>query len=110
LYVRQDLIPRFAPRITGWFGHEKPFTFTMPEQRYAANVWRYIGGTPAVAALYQARAGAEIVAEIGVEMIRRKHYCDHRPGAGIRISAHFYTLDAEIDAFFAEVDRLRGQA
>jgi len=158
LYVRPDLIPRFAPRITGWFGHEKPFAFTMPEQRYAANVWRYIGGTPAVAAFYQARAGAEIVAEVGVaairekslrqtqrmidladargftlrsprpeatrggsvvfdfegagpaaaELNRRKFYCDHRPGAGIRISAHFYTLDDEIDAFFGEIDRLRG--
>jgi len=72
LYVRKDLIPRFAPRVTGWFGHEAPFAFTMPEQQYAPNVWRYIGGTPAVAALYQARAGTEIVAEVGVRRIREK--------------------------------------
>jgi kynureninase len=72
LYVRPDRIPQFAPRITGWFGHEKPFAFTMPEQHYAGNVWRYLAGTPAVAALYQARAGAEIIAEIGVERIRAK--------------------------------------
>lgn len=26
---------------------------------------------------------------------------DHRPGAGIRVSPHFYTTDAELDAFFA---------
>jgi kynureninase len=157
LYVRKDLVPRFAPRITGWFGHQRPFAFAMPAQQYAENIWRYIGGTPAVAALYQARAGAEIVAEVGVaairekslrqtqrmidhadargfqlssprpepirggsvvfdfegsgaaaaELNRRKLFCDHRPGAGIRISAHFYTLDDEIDAFFAELDRLR---
>ena len=31
-----------------------------------------MAGTPAVAALYQARAGAEIVAEIGVDKIRAK--------------------------------------
>ena len=31
-----------------------------------------MAGTPAVAALYQARAGAEIVAEIGVDKIRGK--------------------------------------
>ena len=67
LYVRPDRIAQFAPRTTGWFGHEKPFAFTMPEQRYAPGVWRYMAGTPAVAALYQARAGAEIVAEIGVD-------------------------------------------
>jgi kynureninase len=70
LYVRPDRIPQFSPRTTGWFGHEKPFAFTMPEQRYAANVWRYMAGTPAIAALYQARAGAELVAEIGVARIR----------------------------------------
>ena len=35
LYVRPDRIAQFAPRTTGWFGHEKPFAFTMPEQRYA---------------------------------------------------------------------------
>jgi kynureninase len=72
LYVRPDRVPQLAPRITGWFGHEKPFAFTMPEQHYAGNVWRYMAGTPAVAALYQARAGAEIIAEIGVERIRAK--------------------------------------
>jgi kynureninase len=72
LYVRPDRIPQFAPRNTGWFGHEKPFAFTMPEQRYATGIWRYMAGTPAIAALYQARAGVEIVTEIGVDRIRAK--------------------------------------
>jgi len=70
LYVRPDRIGQFAPRNTGWFAHEKPFAFTMPEQRYAQTAWRYMAGTPAIAALYQARAGAEIIAEIGVARIR----------------------------------------
>ena len=70
LYVRPDRIPQFAPRNTGWFGHEKPFAFTMPEQKYASGVWRYMAGTPAIAALYQARAGAKLVEEIGVHRIR----------------------------------------
>jgi kynureninase len=70
LYVRPDRIAQFRPRNTGWFGHEEPFAFTMPEQHYATGVWRYMAGTPAVAALYQARAGAEIIAEIGVDKIR----------------------------------------
>jgi len=158
LYVRKDLVPQFAPRVTGWFGHEHPFAFTMPEQRYAQSIWRYMGGTPAVAAFYQARAGAEIVAEIGVprirakslrmtqriidridergyrlrsprgaderggsvvfdfdgaaevakELNRRRFYCDHRPGVGVRIAPHFYTLEGEIDAFFAEILKIRG--
>ncbi len=72
LYVRKDLIETFAPRVTGWFGNEAPFAFTMPEQSYADNIWRYMGGTPAIAALYQARAGQSIIGEIGVRKIRDK--------------------------------------
>jgi kynureninase len=72
LYVRPDRIAQFTPRTTGWFGHAKPFAFQMPAQTFAANIWRYMAGTPAIVALYQARAGAEIVAEIGVERIRAK--------------------------------------
>ena len=72
LYIRKDRISQFKPRNTGWFGHEKPFAFTMPEQHYAEGAWRYMAGTPAIAALYQARAGAEIIGEIGVENIRAK--------------------------------------
>ncbi len=72
LYVRRDRIPEFAPRVTGWFGHRAPFAFTMPAQDYADSVWRYAGGTHAIIALYQARAGAEIIGEIGIEKIREK--------------------------------------
>ena len=160
LYVRKDLIEQFAPRVTGWFGNEAPFAFTMPAQSYADNIWRYMGGTPAVAALYQARAGQRIVGEIGVrkirdkslvmtqkcidwvdelgmklnsprpaeqrggsvvfdfvgsadvcrELNRRKFFCDHRPGAGIRIAPHFYTKPEEIELFFSEVKKIRGGA
>jgi kynureninase len=158
LYVRPDLIEQFAPRVTGWFGNEAPFAFTMPDQTYADNVWRYMGGTPAIAALYQARAGQTIVGEIGAtkirekslwlttkcigwvdelgftlntprepsqrggsvvfdfvgsadvcrELNRRKFFCDHRPGVGIRIAPHFYTKAEEIDLFFAELKKIRG--
>jgi len=72
LYVRKDLNEQFAPRVTGWFGHEAPFAFTMPDQQYAETVWRYMGGTPAIAALYQSRAGQSLIAEIGVRKIRDK--------------------------------------
>jgi kynureninase len=72
LYVRRDRIAQFTPRNTGWFGNVKPFAFTMPAQTFSDGIWRYMAGTPAIAALYQARAGAEIVAEIGVERIREK--------------------------------------
>ena len=72
LYARKDLLDRFQPRVTGWFGNESPFAFTMPGQSYAEGIWGFQGGTMAIAPLYQARAGAEIVAEIGARAIREK--------------------------------------
>jgi kynureninase len=72
LYVRPDLRPSLRPRVTGWFAHKAPFAFAMPKQEYAETVWRMVGGTPAIACLYQARAGAELVGEIGVARIREK--------------------------------------
>ncbi len=72
LYVREDLIPTFEPRVTGWFANEAPFSFAMPTQSYAEGIWRYMGGTPAVAPLYQARAGLDIIGQIGVHSIRQK--------------------------------------
>ena len=158
LYVRPDLLPTLRPRVTGWFGHKAPFSFAMPEQEYADSVWRMLGGTPAIAALYQARSGIEAVNRIGVaairqksllqteqllarcrgkgyrinsptdptrrggtvvfdfprseevgrELNRRRFLCDHRPGAGIRVSPHFYSTDEEIDRFMDEVDSLAG--
>jgi kynureninase len=158
LYIRPDLITKFEPRVTGWFGNEAPFAFTMPAQTYAETAWRYMGGTPAVAALYQSKAGQSIIADIGVrkirdkslvlterciayvdelgfklntprapdqrggsvvfdfvgsadacrELNRRKFFCDHRPGVGLRIAPHFYTKAEEIDLFFAELLKIRG--
>jgi kynureninase len=157
LYVRKDLIEQFEPRVTGWFGNELPFAFTMPAQSYADNVWRYAAGTPAIAALYQSRAGQQIVGEIGArkirdkslvmtqkiiewvdelgmklnsprpaeqrggsvvfdfigsadvcrELNRRKFFCDHRPGVGLRIAPHFYTKSEEIELFFGELKKIR---
>jgi len=48
--------------------------------------------------------GAERVVQ---QLIAERVFVDYRPGCGIRVSPHFYTTDAEIDAFFSAVDRLR---
>jgi kynureninase len=40
-------------------------------------------------------------------MIAERIFLDYRPGCGLRVSAHFYTADEEIDRFFAALDRLR---
>jgi len=72
LYVRPDLIPKFRPSVVGWAGHTAPFGFETGAIRYSDSIERYQSGTPNVPALASARAGYEIVAEIGVPAIREK--------------------------------------
>ncbi len=72
LYVRPDLVGRLEPMATGWFSHAEPFSFDMGPMRYAADVWRMIGGTMAVPAVYMAQAGWETIARLGVDRIRAK--------------------------------------
>lgn len=155
LYVAPRLRERLTPRLTGWMAHEHPFAFEPGAIAYAPDVTRFLHGTPAVPALYGARAGYRIVTEIGVsaireksvrqvrllierarargltpraperpddrggmvilevpdgeavtrELLRREILVDHRPGAGIRISPHFYTADEEL---LHAVDEIRG--
>ncbi|MGC1379837.1 MAG: aminotransferase class V-fold PLP-dependent enzyme [Candidatus Baltobacteraceae bacterium] len=41
------------------------------------------------------------------ELVARRVFVDYRPGCGIRVSPHFYTGEAEIDAFFKTLDAIR---
>jgi kynureninase len=72
LYVDPRLRERLRPAATGWFGHARPFAFEPGPIEYAPDRWRVMGGTPAIPALYTARAGWELLAEIGVAAIRQK--------------------------------------
>ena len=72
LYVRPDLAGRMTPAFAGWAAHESPFEFATGAIRPAGNPERFQSGTPNVPALYSARAGYEIVAEIGVGAIRER--------------------------------------
>lgn len=72
LYVRPDLVHEMQPAVVGWAGHAAPFAFETGPIRYAEGTERFQSGTPNVPSLYSARAGYEIVAEIGVPAIRAK--------------------------------------
>ena len=155
LYIRPDLQQELQPKTTGWMAHENPFAFDR-ELRYAANVTRFLHGSPSIPALFAAKAGYSIINEIGVdkiraknvrqteylirlaeeagfqvtsprdpaqrggtitvaheyaaamakELVRREFIIDFRPGAGIRISPHFYTTDRELELIIEEMKKI----
>jgi kynureninase len=72
LYVRPDLASRLQPGLIGWAAHRSPFDFSTGAVDYADAPERFQSGTPNVPALYAARAGYEILNEIGVQAIRDK--------------------------------------
>jgi kynureninase len=59
---------------------------------------RQRGGTVTVA---HEHAGA-----IAKELIRREFIIDYRPGAGVRISPHFYTTDNELELVIREMKKI----
>lgn len=71
-YVREELIPRLHPTITGWFGSRDQFQFRTKEFAYRDDAQRLEAGTPAIAPVYAASAAMDIVLEIGVERIRER--------------------------------------
>lgn len=156
LYVHPRLHATLEPKVTGWMAHESPFAFQPAPIAYAQGIARFLHGSPAIPALYAARAGYAIINEIGVaqirakntrqttklieiadaagfnvtspreadrrggtvtvnvehaaavtrELVRREIIVDFRPGAGIRISPHFYTKDEELDIVIREMRRI----
>ena len=72
LYVRRDLWPLLEPAAIGWQAHRAPFDFEGGPIDYAPDAFRFLGGTPNIPGLYAARAGYQIINEIGVDAIRAK--------------------------------------
>jgi kynureninase len=156
IYVRPAIAGRFRPMVTGWMAHRDPFAFDAPPIEYATDQFRWANGTPTIPGYLVARAGHEIIRELGVasirehnvrltahlteaalergwrvntphaakdrtgwvgidvpeaeriqaELLERRIIVDHRPGCGLRVSAHLYTTDEEIDRFLRAMDEL----
>jgi kynureninase len=49
----------------------------------------------------------EHAAAITAELIRREFIVDYRPGAGVRVSPHFYTTDEELELVIREMKNIR---
>jgi kynureninase len=72
MYIRPDLLKTINPRITGWFAHQKPFSFDVEHHLLRDDAYRLANGTPAIPALYSIQPGVDIIAQAGVDNIRQK--------------------------------------
>ena len=71
MHVNPDVVDRFEPVTTGWFGQASPFAFD-PENSYAPGIRRFAGGTPGVPAAYAAEPAYAALADIGMSRVRER--------------------------------------
>lgn len=71
LYASPEMTERFAPSLTGWQAHARPFGFE-GEMEYAPTAYRWLGGTPVIPALYAAIEGPRVLKRAGIDAIRAK--------------------------------------
>jgi selenocysteine lyase/cysteine desulfurase len=71
LYVRPEVAETLRPAATGWFGRAEPFAYRADELSWAAGARRFDTGTPPVPIAYVARAGLEVIHEVGVPAIEQ---------------------------------------
>jgi kynureninase len=72
LYVRRELIPSLQPSVAGWFGQLRQFDFDPHHLEFRPDARRFEAGTPSVAAVYAAKAGLEIINQIGSHNLRER--------------------------------------
>ena len=68
LYISPDV--ELTPRVSGWFGDERPFAFEETPAPHPDVRRRFLGGTTAVASLYHAVEGVRLLLEAGLADVR----------------------------------------
>ena len=71
LYVRSALQSELRSPIQGWFGQRDQFRMG-PRYEPADGIERFLAGTPPILGLAAVEAGAALVAEAGIDSLRRK--------------------------------------
>lgn len=71
IYIKKDLISRLNSPIQGWFGHERPFDFSLPFIP-AKGINRFDAGTPQILSMVAMEAGIDLTIQAGVKRIRQK--------------------------------------
>jgi selenocysteine lyase/cysteine desulfurase len=69
LYVREELLDRLHPTVTGWFGQRDPNDFQIEGHFEAPDAARFQSGTPAIPAIYDSLAGIELIKSAGLEAV-----------------------------------------
>lgn len=72
LYVRRELIERFEPTVTGWFGRVNPFAFRADQLDWSPSARRFETGTPPVPNAYGALAGIELLQQLGLAAVEQQ--------------------------------------
>jgi kynureninase len=72
LYVREDLLTKLRPALTGWIAHRHPFSFEIGPVDKRDDSFGFLNGTPHIPALYACQPGLQILNEVGIVAIREK--------------------------------------
>lgn len=70
MYMRKQLIDRFEPSDSGWFGQENVFAYDVHHLRYAASARRFETGSPPVPNVYASLAALRLLAGVGLDTIQ----------------------------------------
>ena len=70
LYVREELIDRFEPSDSGWFGQENVFAYDVHKLEYAHGARRFETGSPPIPNVYACLAALRLIEEIGLARIQ----------------------------------------
>jgi kynureninase len=72
LYAHPAHLRTVRPKLTGWMAHRRPFDFEVDRIEFREDAFRFLNGTPSIPSLYAIQPGIDIIAQVGVEAIRRK--------------------------------------
>ncbi len=70
IYVKPSIRDTFEPAATGWMAHARPFRFEPAPMTWAPNMYRWGTGTPTIPGYVVAKAGHDLIREVGVVKIR----------------------------------------
>jgi len=69
MYMRRELIERFEPSDSGWFGQENVFAYDVHHLRYASSARRFETGSPPVPSVYATLPALRLIADAGLDTI-----------------------------------------